>query len=254
MLESQHHIGQTVIRLKHVVSTNLYLEKLVSTNEALKEGTIVVADQQTGGLGLDKNTWESEPGKNLTLSIFLQPGFLSAGEQFFLNMAISLGVYDFVAGMIPAEPVSIKWPNDVYIRTDKVAGILIRHAVSRDRILHSIIGIGLNVNQQSFSKELPNPVSLIRYTKNKPDLTNCLERLCRCLDKRYDQLKNMWFTMLKDQFSRKLFRVGEWHLFRYKGNISSGKIRGVDQFGRLQLELKDHGLVICDIKEVSFVV
>src|ERR1035437_6675835 len=152
-------IGKNCIEIEKTDSTNSYLSKLLG-EKTLFEGTVVITNRQEMGRGQRGTTWESEPNKNLTLSILLHPTFLRPDEQFQLNKAISLGVAGFVVGVLQVDvDVKIKWPNDIYIRNKKVAGILIENSVSGNNLQHSIIGIGINVNQEKFSAKLPNPTS-----------------------------------------------------------------------------------------------
>ena len=90
------------------------------------EGTIVITKQQSRGRGQHGNSWESEPGKNLTLSLLLKPNFLAVKQQFYLTMAFSLGVCDFLTERSIGN-VKIKWPNDILVNERKVAGILIEN-------------------------------------------------------------------------------------------------------------------------------
>jgi BirA family biotin operon repressor/biotin-[acetyl-CoA-carboxylase] ligase len=118
----------------------------------------VVADYQTAGRGCGTNRWESERGRNLLFSLLIRPHGLSANRQFHLSMAISLAISETLGQHV--GDVSIKWPNDIYWRDGKIAGILIEHTLQGALIKDSIIGVGLNVNQREFRSDAPNPVSL----------------------------------------------------------------------------------------------
>jgi len=254
MLHQQGPIGREIIYHHSVSSTNDYLQDLIDQNEKPPEGTLVLAFNQTDGKGLDKNHWESEAGKNLTFSFFLEPRFLQPERQFYLNMSISLGLLDFVRSIIGKDKVTIKWPNDIYIYDKKVAGILIRHAVSGREILHTIAGIGLNVNQQSFSPDLPNPVSIIDYLQKKSDLSECLTTLCKFLNLRYEVLRNGKLSVLAADYVNAMFGLNTWRKFKYTGKSITGKIKGIDDFGHLLLDSREKGELTCDLKEIVFVI
>ena len=115
----------------------------------LLKGTIVYTNYQSAGQGQSGNKWESEDGKNLLISIVLFPSFIKPADQFHISMTISLGICDFLKRYIPG--CSIKWPNDIYVNNDKIAGILIENFILGNKIENTIAGIGLNINQDKFS-------------------------------------------------------------------------------------------------------
>ena len=107
---------------QNLPSTNshaLYLLK----NSKLPEGTILYTNYQSSGKGYSGNKWESEDGKNLLISIILYPSFIKPEDQFLISMIVSLGVCDFLMRFIPE--CSIKWPNDIWVNNDKIAGLLL---------------------------------------------------------------------------------------------------------------------------------
>ena len=115
------------------------------------EGCTVLTDFQTAGRGQRGNQWEAAPAENLMLSVVWQPTFLAATDQFRLSQAVALGVYDWASTLLSTTPkLKLKWPNDLLYGTQKLGGILI-NTLSGSRIQHSIIGIGLNINQQEFA-------------------------------------------------------------------------------------------------------
>ncbi len=255
-------IGHTIIRLEHTDSTNSHLLRLMN-EEKLAEGAIVITQKQEDGRGQRGTFWESEAGKNLTLSILLKPTFLKADEQFSLSKTISLGVLDFISS-INHQPSTInhpkvKWPNDIYIGNKKVAGILIENSVNGNSISHSIVGIGINVNQEKFSSELPNPTSLRIVTGDELNLEDCLSQLCSCIEKRYLQLRPQPLTPspkreggMDSDYLKNLYRFNEWANYNYKGETIKAKIIGVTKIGKLVLEKENGEKLECDFKEVVF--
>jgi BirA family biotin operon repressor/biotin-[acetyl-CoA-carboxylase] ligase len=256
-------IGKNCIEVDKTDSTNSYLARL-QEEKTLFEGTIVIAKRQEQGRGQRGATWESEPNKNLTLSILLLPTFLRPDEQFQLNKTISLGVAEFVLTVLsPFQggkgDVRIKWPNDIYIANKKVAGILIENSVSGNKLQQSIIGIGINVNQEKFSAELPNPTSLKLISGKEFDLKECLEQLCSCIEKRYLELRANRISKIDSDYLKNLYRFGEFANYKYKGEEIKAKITGVTKAGKLMLETekgnlpdRQAGMLECDFKEVEF--
>lgn len=242
-------IGKNRIEVERVDSTNSYAARLHEENP-LFEGTIVIAKHQEQGRGQRGTSWESEPNKNLTLSLFLQPGFLPADEQFILNKVISLGVMELVASV--CSDVKIKWPNDIYVGDKKIAGILIENSVSGNKFQHSMVGIGINVNQEKFSSSLSKAVSLKIITGNEFNLDKCLSQLCFFIEKRYLQLKSHRVGEIDKDYLNALYRFGEWVNGAYKGELLTIKVTGVTKNGKLILQKQDGKELICDLKEIKF--
>ena len=154
-----------IIWLESVDSTNEECRRRISDIDNL---SVVAALSQTSGKGQRGNVWLSEAGQNLTFSIVLKfPANVIAGElepmhaydQFVLSEIAALSVVDMLAEHdIQAK---IKWPNDIYVGNRKICGMLIENSLRGEWIQHSIIGIGLNVNQRNFDVTLPNPTSIV---------------------------------------------------------------------------------------------
>lgn len=228
-------IGETIIRLAETSSTNTYAAKLLMA-EKPAEGTIIFTISQTEGRGQHGNIWESERGNNLTVSVILYPDFLKPEKQFMLNKFISLAVLDFVKLYIPVNmSPKIKWPNDIYIGNKKVAGILIENSISGNNFNHVIVGIGININQEKFSSNTPNPTSLKLATDNEYNIENCLHELCTSLNKRYDQLAEDNNDILGSEYLLSIFRYNVFSKFRFDKSTIHAKITGISDFGKLQL-------------------
>ncbi|HUX55621.1 MAG TPA: biotin--[acetyl-CoA-carboxylase] ligase [Bacteroidales bacterium] len=243
-------IGSKLFFVKTLPSTNTHTVHLLKTGE-LSEGTIIYTNYQSAGRGQTGNRWESEEGKNLLISVLLYPYMINAADQFLISMTISLGICDFLKKY--TTNCSIKWPNDIYIGNDKIAGILIENCLLGDQIENSIAGIGLNINQEKFLSDAPNPVSLKLITGKCHDLPTCLNNLSFCLDRRYKQLISENFTQIKQEYITKLFRLNEWHAFRDLNGNFTGRIRSVTDFGRLQIEKREGKLIEYSFKEVDFI-
>lgn len=233
-----------------MVSTNKYALELLKQQKP-PAFTVVITDCQTAGKGIGVNTWESEPGKNLTFSLILYPTFLPVANQFMLNIAVSLAVRHFVASKT-ALPVWIKWPNDIYIENKKVTGILIQNSSVGMVFSSSVIGIGLNVNQEVFTSDAPNPVSLAQVCGQYFDLEECLYQLLDDLSFFYHQLQKEGFVSLNEQYLKYLYRFGQNAAYVYNGMETEAKIVGVDDFGRLQLVCSNGKTISCDLKELVF--
>ncbi len=243
--------GFPVIELDEIDSTNAYALKLLSEARP-PEGTVISCFKQSQGRGTDTNQWESEPGKNLTLSLILYPTFLPVSEQFSLNQAITLALQEMVSKIVASINVTIKWPNDIYIGNKKVAGVLIQNSVMGSTFDFAVIGIGLNVNQREFLSDAPNPVSLSLITGNTYELSTIRDLLIESLNKYYQLLREGKKSDINKYYLEHLFRVGQWHNYLLKGIEVNARITGITNFGQLMLEGSDKSNWVCDLKEVKY--
>ena len=244
-------VGQNLITLKEVASTNTFLKDALSKSTPLLEGTVILAEKQLAGRGQADNSWISEPGKNLTFSILLNPAFLQVDKQFELNKAISLALNDVMA-IYAGKDALIKWPNDSYIGNKKIGGMLIENIVHGNKIRHAIIGIGLNINQTNFPPSLKNVTSFKQFLQKDYDLHSLLSEICATVEARYLQLKSGHNVQITAEYLEKLYLRDEWALFKFDGEIQSGKIIGITEAGRLQLETGNE-IRQFDSKEIEFV-
>ncbi len=242
-------IGSIVHRIIETDSTNNYAASQLLTKRP-SEGAVFVADSQIDGRGQASNRWESEPNKNLTFSIILYPEFLEIGRQFELSKVISLGVTDYLKEL--TDNVRIKWPNDIYIGSSKVAGILIENSIRITKISSSVVGIGLNINQQVFISNAPNPVSLNQITGQIYNLEDSLANLCFKLDGRYQQLRHGEFREIDEDYANMLFRREVWSSFSDENGEFEGKLLGVDRIGQLRIETQSGKINKYQFKEVVF--
>ena len=243
-----------IIRLHSIGSTNDYMAEQLRNKKIIEEGTVVIAYEQSKGKGLNKNSWESEPGKNITLSILLKPDFLRADQQFMLIKSISLGVYDFVKSYIVHSKISIKWPNDIYLEDKKIAGILISNIIEGNQMRQSIAGIGININQKHFPNHVRNPVSIINVLRKELDLEQVLHELLYCLENRYLQLIRKEFTLISKNYVEYLFRYNQQYFFLYKNETISARITGISEYGHLQLMTIHNEQIECDLKEIDYII
>ena len=209
---------------------------LLGQNRA-SEGCTVITDEQTAGRGQRGNGWEAAPGENLTLSVVLFPTFLTAPNQFVLSQAVALAVYDWASTLLGTEPVlKLKWPNDLYFRGLKLGGILIENTLGGSKIQHSVVGMGLNVNQQQF--DVSTATSLTRLTGRPYQLAAVAALLLECLERRYLQLRAGQVGALRQAYLKVLYRYQETHPFEVAGRVADGKIVGVGEDGKLIVEFK----------------
>ncbi len=244
-------IGSNIISVPKLTSSNTHLSALIKSQE-LPEGTVVTTAFQTGGRGQAGNTWESEGGKNLLFSILLRPTGITAEKQFLISMIISLGICDFADRF--TDSAAIKWPNDIYVGNDKIAGILIENSVMENMTDYSIAGIGVNITQVILTSGAPNPVSLKMITGKEYNLNKCLEQVLSDLDRRYKQLIAGDTNLIRNDYTGRLFRFGEWSRYSDNTGYFTGKILSVTPEGLIILE-KDSGKTVgYSFRELDFII
>jgi BirA family biotin operon repressor/biotin-[acetyl-CoA-carboxylase] ligase len=228
-------IGRVRIHLDEVNSTNNYARQLLHDSLPV-EGTLITAAHQSAGRGQRQHTWESAPSDNITCSYILRPVFLAADRQFALSAAVALAVYDAVAAVCPssADALRIKWPNDILIGTKKVAGILIENAVRGRNLDTSVVGIGLNVNQQAFSDGL-RATSLALAAGEILVLSEVQAALSLALDCRYSELRSLDYSSIMEEYNRLLYRRNTWLQFSINGVDTEAKLLGAQHSGLLNL-------------------
>ena len=244
-------VGQNLIKLSEVDSTNNFLKELVSKSEPLPEGTVIMADNQYAGRGQQQNIWHTEPGKNLTFSVYLKPSFLNIPQQFLLNMAISIAVNEALTKLL-GSGVSIKWPNDIYYKDLKLGGILIENMIAGSRFKSVIIGIGLNVNQQHFEPHLSGKATSVYQILHKDvSLKMLLTDICSHIESNYLKLKAADYLYLRNAYHNRLYRFHEQHKYRHNGEVFFASIQGVRDTGMLVL-LEGETEKEYNFKEIEF--
>ena len=242
---------QQIIQLDSMESTNDYTSNYLK-KKPLATGSIICTLFQSQGKGLGKNTWESEKGKNILLSLVVYPTFLNIEDQFMLSKAVSLGIFNYC--QTKSEYIKIKWPNDIYYKNQKLAGILIENAVKGSTIEQSIIGIGLNVNQEQFLSYAPNPVSLKQITKKTYSIEQEIVKLRNNIQFFYEKLKAGNYNSINQEYLKCLYNFGMVKRYKVNKEIIKGKITGVNEFGHLQLTTSNEEKKEFDLKEIEFII
>lgn len=242
--------GSIINQFETIDSTSLFAEKLLLT-ETPCEGSVILAGFQMDGRGAGSNTWQSEAGKNLLASTILYPDFLPPDEQFQLNKVVSLAVLFCVKGFLPKANVMIKWPNDIYVDYRKIAGILIRNAITGNKICHSVVGIGLNINQDTFPADLPNPISIKQVSGRFIEIQVVLIQFMELLSVLYHKMEIGVMDFINDQYLKNLLNMNQKAWYQQGDQIFEGRITGVTRFGKLQMEVEDE-IKEYDLKEITF--
>ena len=246
-----------LIALEETDSTNRYLTTLCDTEgEQTAEFTTVTARYQTAGKGQRGNSWEAERNKNLLFSVVLYPTFLPARNQFVLSQILSLAIKEELSQW--SDEITIKWPNDIYWRERKICGILIENDLAGHHIGRCICGVGLNINQEHFVSDAPNPVSLKQITGKEHQPEEILSHILQRLSTYYEGLKladrTSYSAEISARYARSLFRRRGYHAYQDAQGLFQARLLRVEGDGRFVLEDEQGQERSYLFKEVQYVI
>jgi BirA family biotin operon repressor/biotin-[acetyl-CoA-carboxylase] ligase len=237
-----------LIKLDAIDSTNEFL-KGFSNNNLLENFTVVTAENQTKGKGQMGAIWDSEPSKNLIMSVLVADFVTDINQIFDINIVVSVSILQVLEDFNIPE-LSIKWPNDIMSYNKKIGGILIENSIKSDGSINSIVGLGLNVNQINF-ENLPKASSLAIICKKAFDKEKILLKIIENLEENiqnWSQNSNLFWS----EYTNTLFKKGIPMPFSDENQQNfMGIIQGVSSIGKLQILLEDDSISEFDIKEIQ---
>lgn len=245
------YIGKPHSYFDVIDSTNSYALELISKSNP-SEGTAISAGYQTNGRGQIGRKWDGEQDKNLYSSIILKPAFIPANDQFCLNQVVSLAVSSAIDDYIPKRS-KIKWPNDIYIENRKICGILIQNMLSGANIQYSVIGIGININQEEFHPDIPNPTSIYMEKNLYSDITEVRNTLFSYVEYWYEMLKKDKKNEINKCYHENMYRIGQSTTFKYENSYIRGTIEGVNDKGKLMLK-KENEIKAFNLNEIKMLI
>jgi BirA family biotin operon repressor/biotin-[acetyl-CoA-carboxylase] ligase len=245
-------IGSEIESLESIDSTNDYLQRKL-TQGAVREGWVVTAAEQTRGRGQRGAEWHSIHAQNILMSTVLYPSFLPVDKQFYLSMAVALGVASFIRELLPGSRVNVKWPNDILVEEKKVGGILIENSLQGNIIKNSIVGIGININAQPHGNTAWPAACLGDFgDPGRPE--ELIPVLCNSLDIYYQKLRAGGASeTMYGEYMASLYALHEERVFTdlVANQNFTGSITGIDAFGRLLVE-SAYGEKAYALKEIQF--
>lgn len=243
-------IGKVLIKKNELDSTNNYAKQLLSNSKPI-EGTAILTDFQHDGRGQRDNIWQSNPGQNITISIIVYPN-IKAEQYFILNEIISIGIRDAISNFLPNSKVEIKWPNDIIVDQKKIAGILIENNISNSKIVSSVVGIGLNVNQLTFDDNI-QATSLHLILQKEIEITGVLDALFSSIEHAY-MLGKKNENFVKSTYCQ--------YLYGFRRNINimhietdillNGQIQNIHENGALEFLTSKGKQYLFNFKEIKF--
>lgn len=242
-------VGKVLLEFKKLDSTNEYAMNLVS-QEHPEEGTVILTQNQVNGRGQMGTIWQSEADSNLTFSIILYPTFLRLNDQFYLNKAVAVAVATVLQEFFQ-DLVFVKWPNDIYIQSRKVGGILIQNIVQGISLKASVVGIGINVNQMTFPASLPNPTSMALEGHAVKNIQDLLNKVMLQIDLNYRNIRSNK-QMYDHAYKHLLYRRQQQTDFYLSEGVNvRGYIQDVDAQGALEIMI-DGQKRSFSLKEISY--
>ena len=217
-----------IIKLDAIDSTNSYLKKLLN-KKSLDDLTVVVSKHQKQGRGRNGNIWSNKPSLNLAFSIYKRFSDFEIDKKFMLNVISSISVYETLKKYNLFD-LTIKWPNDIMTEDKKISGILIENNIRGKKIKHSVIGIGININQSKF-KNLPNATSIFIETGKLNSVETIACELQKILEKNFNLFKINENELIKN-YNSLLYKKNETSNFsandmsKFQGNIIKVGIDG----------------------------
>jgi BirA family biotin operon repressor/biotin-[acetyl-CoA-carboxylase] ligase len=240
---------QKLFKVKDCDSTQVLVKSYLALNSF--PSILVQADFQTGGKGQSDNRWESEAYLNLLFSYNLQFVDYKIINQFYISSVVSLSLVKLFKTYMPQQSIRIKWPNDIYVGDHKIAGILIEHTSSADRIMQTIVGIGINVNQTIFSTQLLNPLSMKMITSIQYSIEELLLEFMTIFKDYFQKLQPQYFDTIRSEYLQYLYRHNQIAPYLIDGQRHMARINGIDEFGFLILDIEGVNRTF-DIKELVY--
>jgi len=242
--------GKSLLKVQQTDSTNKLAFRLLEENPV--NGTVIFANEQSQGRGQQGTIWEAEKGKNLTTSIIYFPHFLNLENLFQINKMVSLAVVETLNYYLNYPVLQIKWPNDILLDEKKICGILIENQLDSTNLKVTVIGIGLNINQTSFSDIIKEKThSMAKYSGNTFVIEEVLNTLLHYLEKQYIRLQAGNFASMDHQYLQLLFRYQETGLYSVGDHEFAGIIVGVRKDGKLAVQ-EGQKVSYYDFKEIQF--
>lgn len=238
----------------------IWLDECDSTNSEAgrrnpSHGAAVIARRQTAGRGQRGNSWESEPGKNLTFSLVLRPEWVEVARQFCISQAVSLAIVEVLERHLGEDAhISIKWPNDIYVGDKKICGILIENSVSGKKLARCIVGVGINVNQTQFVSDAPNPVSMAQIAGREFSVEQLAAEFVGEMLARVEQLQTAeGVSGIAEKYFARLWRGDGYYPYRVSatGEELMARIHSVGPMGHIILETDDGHFLTFAFKQIT---
>ncbi len=245
---------KNVLIVDETDSTSNYLSRMLS-EEDLPDGFAVIAKHQTAGRGQIGHCWKSEYDKNLLFSLLLHPTFIHIADQFYLMRAVAVAIVEILRNGFRTDSFVIKWPNDIYYNDRKLCGFIVDNLLMGNQITHSIVGVGMNVNQTNFDLDLPNPISIANIVGRNSDTYLLFKDFQSNIMKEYRLLRDddINFEYLNNRYLGMIYKFGEWAKYSDSNGEFEGRIIDIEPTGRAVIQHKGGEFRKYYIGEVEYI-
>lgn len=223
------NIGTTIEILPEVDSTNNYAMRMVHDGTA-EHGHSIIGLCQTNGKGQRGKLWYTGKDTNLALSIILSTSFLPLDKAFYLHCYVCCSIGNYIKGLM--SDINIKWPNDIFYKNKKLGGILIENTVKGRQLNYSVIGIGININDDTVHQMLPNAVSIGHVLGQKLDILNFATSLLQEFDTNWALFKQNP-SIFYEQYVTLLWKKNNVITIKHKGEIITTICKSANEQGQL---------------------
>ena len=241
--------GRNLVYMETVDSTNNLAKKLAE--EGAPEGTLVVADEQSGGKGRRGRSWCTPKGSSIAMSMVLRPGIRPELASM-VTLIMGLSVAKAIKELYPVE-AGIKWPNDVVVNGKKICGILTEMSAEMMGIHYLVIGTGINTNVESFPEELEaTATSLIRELGRRVNRAELIAECLKYFELYYEKyIEAGDLSLLKDDYESLLLNRNRQVKVLEPGNEYLGMSLGINEKGELLVQREDGTITAVYAGEVS---
>ncbi|HRH60658.1 MAG TPA: biotin--[acetyl-CoA-carboxylase] ligase [Chitinophagaceae bacterium] len=225
--------GATFTELITVGSTNIYAMQQVQQGLAA-HGNTYFAQQQTAGKGQRGKSWNAEAGKNILMSIVLNTESINLYNRFGVSIAVALAAHN-IFSKYAGDETKIKWPNDIYWRDRKAAGILIENIIRGNQWHWAVAGVGMNINQASFDTTLKNAVSLKQITGSEHNVISMAKELSQQVLFYFQRFADGKFHELLQQYNSLLYKKNETIKLKKANAVFECIVKAVNMQGELEV-------------------
>ncbi|PZF72386.1 biotin--[acetyl-CoA-carboxylase] ligase [Taibaiella soli] len=228
-----------IIDIDTIDSTNNYAMVLIDADTA-QPGLTIIAQEQTNGKGQRGRLWKDIPGQSILMSVITAPA-LGLEHQFVFSATVAVAIAEVLQDLNEHWNVRIKWPNDIIINDKKTVGILIENVLRGSKWLYAVIGLGVNVLQESFDAALPNAGSL----KTASGKTYNVGQLARQIR---DNILTLTSAELPNEeviakYNKLLYKIHEHQAFTNEDSEWKATILQTLSNGQLQVQHEDGSIV-----------
>ncbi len=228
--------GNKIYTFQTIDSTNNCAKAVANVGAA--EGIVVIAEEQTAGRGRLGRSWQANPGENLTFSLLLRPQ-VPPDTINLLPLYVAVAVAQAIERTTNLK-VECKWPNDLLINKKKVAGILIEGSMQQNTVEYIVIGLGINVNQTQFPKELLQKATSLRLESHQEiDRVKLFKEIILSLEASYKPSVATRFQSVVPFWLDHATMINKPIVVSEQGNVITGIVKGLSKEGGLILQTNE---------------